>query len=82
MSLYSKLPVSVLNLIGEFNAEHRELMLGVCGEIDFVVNECDGCYRRIVEEEDKIICSMNSRIYVFCCVWCIRDQNGRERRKQ
>jgi hypothetical protein len=77
MSLFNLLPQTVLNLISEFNPEHRELMWNVFVELDDKLNFCDGCYMRIgedgVDEDAKIKCRIMFGNYVFCCVWCRCD---------
>ena len=70
-----RLPQTILNLIGEFNADHRDLMRNVLNELLFNETICSNCYQNMDMdnvEERRVRYIMFNR-YVFCCDWCLSD---------
>ena len=49
----NKLPQHVLDLISQFNPDHREQMNNVLEDIVARENVCDGCYEPILLQEEK-----------------------------
>ena len=74
------LPQSILNLIGEFNADHRDLMRNVMNELFRNERICDSCYDEIENDELKCVAYILFKRYVFCCARCKcdGDENIRE----
>lgn len=69
----NKLPQHIIDLIGQFNADHREQMKNVLEEIIYRENLCDGCYQPILIIEEKKIARILGKRYVFCGSWCRSD---------
>jgi hypothetical protein len=67
------LPQSILNLIGEFNADHRDGMNHVFNEL--FINEwiCTSCVEYIENELQKCVARILFKRYVFCCERCRWD---------
>ena len=49
----NKLPQHVLDLISQFNPDHRYKMNNVLEDIIARENVCDGCYEPILLQEEK-----------------------------
>ena len=73
MSFALLLPQSVCNLIGEFNADHRDLMRNVLDELLFNETICSNCYQDIIQTETRLVHYIMFKRYVFCCDWCLSD---------
>lgn len=64
-----RLPQTILNLIGEFNADHRDLMRNVLDELLFNETICCSCYQDMDMDkvEERIVRYIMFKRYVFCC---------------
>ncbi len=71
------LPQHILDLIAEFNAEHREQMAPVLQDIEDP--KCSNCYNWYTGENnnnnanEKIVHYILWKRYVFCSSWCLND---------
>jgi hypothetical protein len=68
-----RLPQTIMNLIGEFNADHRNLMRNVLDELLFNETICCSCYKDISEVEERKVRYIMFKRYIFCCDWCLSD---------
>jgi hypothetical protein len=70
------LPQTILNLIGEFNAIHRDKMWKVLMEFDEKERVCYNCSEYIEDLDERQTHKLMHYRYVFCSVVCLI--NGEE----
>ena len=69
----NKLPQHILDIISQFNPDHRDQMNNVFEDIIARENVCDGCYEPILLQEEKKVARILGKKYVFCGSWCKSD---------
>ena len=65
------LPQSILNLIGEFNANHRDDMYYVLMELENKERTCYNCGEYIQNVDERKTRKWLSCKYVFCSIACV-----------
>ena len=70
------LPQTILNLIGEFNADHRDQMYNILMEFYMKERVCFNCNEYIENPDGRRTRKLIHRRYVFCSIVC--GINGEE----